>query len=48
MPERYPYPQYRSANALPRELSLYTKDGEIYMAANAVKETQGLRKVRPN
>lgn len=36
--------QYRSANALPRELSLYTKDGEIYMAANAVKETQGLRK----
>ena len=39
-----PTRQYRSANALPRELSLYTKDGEIYMAANAVKETQGLRK----
>ncbi|HIZ26783.1 MAG TPA: GH32 C-terminal domain-containing protein [Candidatus Barnesiella merdipullorum] len=39
-----PTRQYRSANALPRELSLYTKDGEIYMAANAVKETQALRK----
>lgn len=39
-----PTRQFRSANALPRELSLYTKDGEIYMAANAVKETQGLRK----
>ena len=39
-----PIRQYRGANALPRELSLYTKDGEIYMAANAVKETEGLRK----
>lgn len=39
-----PIRQYRGANALPRELSLYTKDGEIYMAANAVKETQALRK----
>ena len=39
-----PIHQYRGANALPRELSLYTKDGEIYMAANAVKETEGLRK----
>lgn len=39
-----PIRQYRGANALPRELFLYTKDGEIYMAANAVKETEGLRK----
>ena len=39
-----PIRQYRGANALPRELSLYTKDGEVYMAANAVKETEGLRK----
>ena len=39
-----PIRQYRGANALPRELSLYTKDGQIYMAANAVKETEGLRK----
>ena len=39
-----PIRQYRGANALPRELSLYTKDGQIYMAANAVKETQALRK----
>ena len=39
-----PIRQHRGANALPRELSLYTKDGEIYMAANAVKETQTLRK----
>ncbi len=39
-----PIRQYRGANALPRELSIYTKDGEVYMAANAVKETEGLRK----
>lgn len=39
-----PIRQYRGANALPRELSLYTKDGQIYMAANAVKETSLLRK----
>ena len=39
-----PIRQHRGANALPRELSLYTKDGEIYMAANAVKETEALRK----
>ena len=39
-----PTKQYRSANSLPRELSLYTKDGEIYMAADAVKETETLRK----
>lgn len=39
-----PIRQYRGANALPRELSLYSKNGDIYMAANAVKETKGLRK----
>lgn len=39
-----PIRQHRGANALPRELSLYTKDGEIYMAANAVPETKKLRK----
>ncbi len=39
-----PIQQYRGANGLPRELSLYTKDGQIYMAANPVKETNNLRK----
>lgn len=43
-----PIRQYRGANALPRELSLYTKDGEIYMAANVVKETESLRKSTRN
>lgn len=36
--------QYRGANALPRELSLFSKDGSVYMAANAVKETAKLRR----
>ncbi|WP_300725738.1 DUF4980 domain-containing protein [uncultured Bacteroides sp.] len=39
-----PIRQYRGANGLPRELSLYTKDGQTYMAANVVKEAQSLRK----
>ena len=39
-----PIRQHRGANALPRELYLYTKNGEIYMGANAVKETEALRK----
>lgn len=39
-----PIRQYRGANGLPRELSLYTKDGQVYMAANVVKEAQVLRK----
>lgn len=43
-----PIRQYRGANALPRELSLYTKNGEIYMAANIVKETEALRKSTRN
>lgn len=39
-----PTKQYRSANALPRELALYTKDGQTYVSANAVKEAETLRK----
>lgn len=39
-----PTRQFRSANALPRELSLYTQDGDIYMAAAPVAETKALRK----
>lgn len=38
-----PTQQFRSANALPRELSLYTKDGQTYVAAAPVKETEQLR-----
>ena len=43
-----PIRQYRGANGLPRELSLYTKDGQTYMAANVVKEAQVLRKETRN
>lgn len=39
-----PIRQYRGANGLPRELSLYTKDGQTYVAANVVKEAACLRK----
>ena len=39
-----PTKQYRSANSLPRELTLYTKDGQTYLAANVVKEAGLLRK----
>ena len=39
-----PIRQYRGANGLPRELSLYTKDGQIYVAADVVKEAEALRK----
>ncbi len=39
-----PVRSHRGANALPRELSLYSKDGEVYMAANAVREAESLRK----
>ena len=38
-----PTKQYTSANTLPRELTLYKEDGNIYMAANVVKETELLR-----
>ena len=41
-----PTKQFRSANALPRELSLYTQDGEIYLSAAPVRspEIKTLRK----
>ena len=39
-----PTKQFRSANALPRELSLYTQDGEIYLSAVPVPEIKPLRK----
>lgn len=39
-----PTKQFRSANALPHELSLYTQDGEIYLSAVPVPEIKTLRK----
>ena len=39
-----PIKQYRGANALPRELKLYTKNGQIYLSADVVKEADALRK----
>lgn len=39
-----PTQQFRSCNALPRELRMYEKDGEYYLSANAVEETKSLRK----
>ena len=39
-----PTKQFRSANALPRELSLYTQGGEIYLSAVPVPEIKTLRK----
>ena len=39
-----PIKQYRGANALPRELSLYTKDGRYYVAADVAPEIKALRK----
>ena len=39
-----PTQQFRSCNALPRELRMYEKDGEYYLSANAVEETKVLRK----
>ena len=38
-----PIKQYRGANALPRELSLYTKDGHYYVAANVAQEVKSIR-----
>ncbi|MGN0214225.1 MAG: GH32 C-terminal domain-containing protein, partial [Muribaculaceae bacterium] len=34
--------QFRSANALPREFSLFEADGEVYMAAKPVSEVKNL------
>lgn len=39
-----PTKQFRSANALPRELGLYTQDGEVYLSAAPVTEIKALRK----
>ncbi|MGL4852731.1 MAG: GH32 C-terminal domain-containing protein [Phocaeicola sp.] len=39
-----PIRQYRGANGLPRELKLYTKDGETFLSADVVKESRELRK----
>ena len=39
-----PTQQFRSCNALPRELRMYEKDGDYYLSANAVEETKSLRK----
>ena len=39
-----PTQQFRSCNALPRELRIYEKDGDYYLSANAVEETKSLRK----
>ena len=39
-----PTTQFRSANALPRELGIYEQDGELYVSAAPVEETKSLRK----
>lgn len=39
-----PTQQYRSANALPRELTMYSEEKDIYLAVNPVKELAALRK----
>lgn len=36
--------QFRSANSVPREISLYTKETESYLLHHPVKELEGLRK----
>lgn len=39
-----PTTQFRSSNSVPRELSLYTQDGEIYLSSMPVRELDILRK----
>ena len=39
-----PIQQYRGANGLPRELSLYRHDGDFYVAADVAPEVRALRK----
>lgn len=39
-----PIRQYRGANGLPRELSLYRRGGDFYVAANVAPEVRTLRK----
>jgi fructan beta-fructosidase len=38
-----PLKQYRGAIALPRELKLYSQNGEIYLSAEPIKEAESLR-----
>ena len=38
-----PTKQFRSSNSVPRELSLYTQDDEIYMSSTPVKEMDAIR-----
>ena len=39
-----PIRQYRGVNAMPRELKLFSNNGEVYMSANVVDEARKLRK----
>ena len=39
-----PIRQYRGANGLPRELRLYRRDGDYYVAADVAREVRALRK----
>jgi len=39
-----PIQQYRGANGLPRELSLYRHDGDFYVSADVAPEVRALRK----
>lgn len=41
-----PTMQFRSSNSVPRELGLFTLDGEIYLSSTPVKEVEALR-VKP-
>lgn len=38
-----PTSQFRSSNSVPRELGLYTRNGEIYLSSVPVKEVEALR-----
>lgn len=39
-----PIRQYRGANSLPRELKLFSNNGEVYLSADVVEEARCLRK----
>ncbi len=39
-----PIRQYRGANALPRELKLFSNNGEVYISSDVVAEARALRK----
>lgn len=39
-----PTQQFRSANALPRELSMYSEGKNVYLAVNPIKELDAIRK----